>query len=125
MRITVIDVDHDDAAAALAAINAALGRSNGTPVETKRRKKERPAIEAKKPPVIEAELVETVEIPKKQADAWNWLVANDIQKGRSVAEIAKGLGIKREAAIWRMNKLIAKGLAHRVRRGFYRSGEAK
>lgn len=118
MRITVIDVEHDDAAAAVAAINAALGRTNGTApgaellaIEAPKKKKPKPAA------------VEKVDLSEALSQTWNWLVANDVRGGHSAIEVAEALGIKPATANYRLTALITNGLAHRVSRGFFRAGE--
>jgi len=58
------------------------------------------------------------------AQAWEWLVAHDDPDGIRVTVLAEGLGITVHAATFRCNRLIDKGLAHRIRRGRYRPGEA-
>ena len=55
---------------------------------------------------------------------WNWLVNNDNPAGMTTDQISGGLGITTHAATWRLNQLIDKGLAHRVKRGCYRPGES-
>lgn len=112
MRITVIDVEHDDPGAAIAAINAALGRTNGTTRTL--------AIEAPKPP----DEVEIVELSAPLAETWNWLVANDRHGGLALDEMARALKIKHGTANYRVSALIRQGLAHRVKRGYIRAGES-
>jgi len=127
MRITVIDVEHDDAAAAIAAIHAALGaRSNGRPATYAQPLPtlETPAIEAPKKKKTEEE-VELVELSPKLVDTWNWLVANDTPRGVALAEIAVAMNLAHATTTWRLNALIKKQMAYRVRRGRYRAGERR
>ena len=129
MRITVIDVEHDDAAAAIAAIHAALGaRSNGTTAHSPIVASERvtPALEAKKkkaPEVIEEE--PAVRVSKPALQTWEWLVKHDRSWGISVREIADAMGIKEAATAWRLKRLVDAGLAYPVKRGYYRAGEKR
>lgn len=123
MRITVLDFDTgDDAAAALAAISAALGRRNGSaaavPLPQVQKSTARPhAIEA-------AVVVEHEEkLSPQLSQTWSWLTSHSTPEGVNAAAIAERLHIKPATATWRLNQLIGRGLAHRVRRGYYRAGE--
>lgn len=56
------------------------------------------------------------------AQTWEWLVAHDSTEGVTTAEVAEGLGLQEPAATWRLNRLLKKELAHRLKRGHYRAG---
>jgi len=67
---------------------------------------------------------EIVPVSSSLVETWQWLVDNDKPTGASVQEIADGLGIKNPAVTFRLNKLVQKGLVHKVKRGYYRPGES-
>ena len=123
MRITVIDVDADDTATAMSAIAAALGRSNGhTPPmsDVTSRAMSGPPAQLE----LAAAPVKPQPISKELMKAWQFLVAHDRDNGITPGEVAAGLHLKHATAIWRMNRLLEKGMAYRVKRGHYRAGEA-
>jgi len=68
---------------------------------------------------------ESASLSPQLVQTWEWLVAHDNPNGVQVHAIATGLNITVHAATFRGNRLIEKGLAHRVRRGRYRPGEAE
>lgn len=130
MRITVIDVEHDDAAAAIAAIHAALGaRSNGTTATGHNivaSQRVTPALEAAKPKPKKApppEEMETVPVSKEAYATWDWLVAHNRPAGTHIHEIARAMGLKDAATHWRLRRLREAGLAYTVKRGYWRAGE--
>jgi len=69
-------------------------------------------------------LAEMESLSPELAQTWEWLVVHDGPDGIVVTNIADGLKITVNAATFRCNRLIEKGLAHRIRRGRYRPGEA-
>ena len=68
--------------------------------------------------------VETEKLSPQLAETWTWMVAHDTPAGINVHQVAEGLHITVHAATFRLNGLIGKGLARRLRRGWYRPGEA-
>jgi hypothetical protein len=118
MRITVVDIDSDDHQAAMAAIAAALGRTNGSPSSTII------VAPAPKPRELEAAPVEKPQpLSPELAAAWSWLVAHDNPKGSTPDEMAEGMQVPFSTATYRVNQLVRKGVARRIARGRYRAGE--
>lgn len=115
MKVTItldgdVVVDTDDPTQALAMV---AGLRNGTkPKPKQKRKKEKFVVD------------QEVQLSKELVDTWNWLVANDTPTGSKPEYAAGPLGCTVATAAQRMQKLVAEGLAYRVKRGYYRSGEA-
>jgi hypothetical protein len=104
-------VDTHDAAEAAAFVRE-LHDGKGS---TKRRRR----APAKKALELESE-----DIPLSPAlvETWNWLVAHDDPDGQHSSDVAAGLGINEHTSLYRLNKLIDRELAHRIRPGRYRAG---
>lgn len=103
----------DDVEQALSMVQALR---NGT--AQARRKKPKPE------PPVEEYVEEEVPLSLVLAETWEWLVSHDDPVGIPFQEVATSLGLKHATATWRLNKLVEKGVAHKVKRGFYRAGEA-
>jgi len=119
MKVTVtpdgeVSFDTDDI---VQAVNMIKALRNGA--TSPMRKKRGPYKKRSSGPVEEI-----VPVSPSLVETWQWLVDNDKPTGAAIQEIADGLGIKNPAVTFRLNKLIQKGLAHKVRRGYYRPGES-
>lgn len=73
---------------------------------------------------VETQSVEEVPLSAALTDTWNYLVARDNVGGVATSAIAYGTNTSAATVVNRLNTLIEKGLAHRVKRGHYRPGEA-
>jgi hypothetical protein len=65
---------------------------------------------------------EDVPLSAQLVETWNWLVKHDSAEGVHHTDIATALGIKPATAIYRLNQLQDKELAHKTHPGRYRAG---
>jgi hypothetical protein len=56
-----------------------------------------------------------------QSETYDWLVSNDIESGIHISALARELGISKEAASNRLQRLSEMGFARRVGGGKYRA----
>jgi hypothetical protein len=79
----------------------------------------------RKPPAKKSKSAKQADLSPETFDTWQFLVNNDRLDGLYIHQIAHAMGCTNHAATWRCNKLIAKGLAHRPKRGYYRAGDGQ
>lgn len=126
MKITIrevsVETGDDDATVAAALVSAFRNgaATHHTPPAKKmrkiRRSKEQLALPAAPP-------APDVSLSPQLTETWQWLVAHDSPGGCKPGQVAAGLQITAHAATWRLNRLIEKAVAWRVKPGYYRAGE--
>lgn len=65
---------------------------------------------------------EVSQLGAAQQQTWQYLLAHHSADGVSADEYAKDAGLELKTARIRLTKLVSLGIAHRVKRGRYRSG---
>lgn len=117
----VIILDSDDMAEIAAFVTAFR---NGV-VEAKAKPAKPESLPRKPAPKKKRKDAKQVDLAPETFDTWQFLVNNDRLDGLYIHQIAHTMGCTVHAATWRCNKLIGKGLAHRVTRGYYRAGDGQ
>lgn len=87
------------------------------------RELQRPEKARQAPAEPAPEMVEEARLSEVKFAVWEWLVAHDAETGRSIQEVADGIGRHYDVASNHLRELVNTGVVYRVSRGLYRAGE--